>query len=758
MALLFVSDVVGSISLTMSMIGAYGVGVAVLHRVLQFGQSENILTVIVRTVSGLVTISLLSLALQPLVNVRITSTATLTAGVMVVVVNVFRRRKAATAAHGSQPHDVPCGETIAIFVIAFLYLGRDFRWANTAFLGALLVMAGMAGRIRNRTLRLAALSVGCSVVVLSAVLRGGLWWYVTNDHHWFEAIGDSVALFGPWDPLGINADIGLRYHFLTYLISTILGSVFSLEPFLMLTRGLPVLIAVSISATFWSILGSLIRAKIAPRLVGAALVPFLFNYSHASPSHTFGVLLLMLLMAVVLLIPMAQSSIAQLLFGTASALALTLAKASVVPPAILGVVAVAALAKYRRRTVNGIWFTVAFLLVSVTYILWQLFSSRASDQLETGQLFGYALERSGDLKGLGYTRLGVISMLLVTSALFVPLILSWIVTKSHKLGSVRSGHSERLVWFVAPTLAYGLALAVLRGNHSIGYFVTAALYVMAVPMILVIVNLVENLSIEKSRWKSAVTVLVIPLIVWAVQRLILPTINGGERFEVFLRSFVKTPWIVPLVVVLISHFASRGMSRKSPTLSASLVIAWSVIVFVAPTLTSPYSLEKGPDATASELASVIGSEDEIAVGEWLKSNLASSAVLATNHFCGEQCAGVGWFTRDVELPKKGFQFAATPTQYGGANFFLAIYSQRRFLAQGTYHLLAAGSKPELLIERVDSSLDFIENPTALAHSRLRSLGATHVVVDKTVTLKRNWDPWGTQKYSNSTFVVLELRV
>ena len=236
----------------------------------------------------------------------------------------------------------------------------------------------------------------------------------------------------------------------------------------------------------------------------------------------------------------------------------------------------------------------------------------------------------------------------------------------------------------------------------------------------------------------------------------LPRFNGGEHFEILLRSILKTPWIVPLVVLTVIQFCSRVRNSNYVTDKASVLVAWTVIAIVAPTITNPYSLEKGPDAVSSELAMVVGSDDEIAVGKWLKNNVSMSAVLATNHFCGSECTGSGWFRRDVELPRKGFQFVASPTQYGGANFFLAIYSQRRFLAQGTYHLLASGSDRQLLIDRVESTLEFIENPMASTYSKLRALGATHVVVDKSVTASRDWGSWVKQRYSNRTFVVLEL--
>jgi hypothetical protein len=83
----------------------------------------------------------------------------------------------------------------------------------------------------------------------------------------------------------------------------------------------------------------------------------------------------------------------------------------------------------------------------------------------------------------------------------------------------------------------------------------------------------------------------------------------------------------------------------------------------------------------------------------------------------------------MNLPRKGFQLSDTPTQYGGANFFLAIYSQRRFLAQGTYHLFAAGSNPELLTERVESALEFVEKPTEVTIRNLLRQGVTHIVVN-----------------------------
>lgn len=746
--------VVGGISLVL--IGAAAIGNFAISRVVRVQSVSPILYPVVTTGSGLSLIFGAGLALQPIFDIRWSAGTALFIGILMSVLKArhhimnfqnYGRGKLSTESNR---------EVVAIFVIALIYLGRDFRWANTAFVGGVLLLVSFlnSGLLPSQRLILRSSAVG--LITLSLLTRTEFWWYVSNDHHWFEALGISIIHFGPWDLFGVNADVGVRYHFLTYLISGGISNLISAENFVILTRVLPVLIAVGISAVVWNFLLEFSKGRFFARFVSALSVPFLFQYSHASPSHTFGILLLLGLVSLVLNSEFTTKRFPQAVFGVATALALSLAKASVVPPVVLGLGSLLLLSMYKGRLNTLLWFKFAFVATSGAYILWQLFSARASSQLRTGDLFGYALERSGDLRQLGYTRLGILAMVLTTSVLLLPLVVAWIWVWIRSMEITNLKRFESLTWFVAPVLIYGLGLAVWRGNHSIGYFVTASLYVMGLPLLVSISDFIEDCLTKMGSIKTLVLIAFIPILVFLSQQVLLPKFNGGERYEVLVRVLLRTTWILPLLIVVVWRSSVLVGLKIGKISFLSVFIVWTVAAHLLPTITNLNNLEKGPEALPEESAWVVGSPDEQDVGSWLRNNLKNDVVVATNHFCGYECRGSGWFRRDLELPKKGFQFSQTPTQYGGANFFLPIYSERKFLAQGTYHLLAAGSDANLLLSRVESTLEFVELPSFSTYLSLRAAGATHVVVDRTVTTTINWEPWGERVYENETFVVLRL--
>lgn len=757
MLCLFVTEYSVTVGVLAVLAGAHSIGKLTVNRVVRFNSSDSLFVTALRTTYGLILVFFGALVLRPIISVRWTAGALLAFGLAIFFRDSVRQLRKRKLGGTKEDNSHNLDDSAAVFAIALLYLGRDFRWANTAFVGALVVLVGLSRYLQSTRVRAIFISAGSVIVLLSAATRTELWWFVSNDHHWFEAVGDSVTRFGPQDTLGINADVGLRYHFLAYVLSGGITDLFSIGPFVVITRVLPVLIAVAISATVWSLIGNFSQPNFVAQFLSAALLPFLFQYSHASPSHTLGVLLLLLLTATVLTGTFTSSTTAQVLFGIFVAASLSLAKASVVPPAVLGVLALLVLHKFRRRIFCPFWFGTTFVVVSCVYILWQLLSSRATSQIETGEIFGYAKDRMGDLRVLGYSKMGVVAMVLVTSTIFIPLVLAWRYVQTifqHPLGPK---YGECLVWFVAPTVIYGPALATLRGNHSLGYFVWAALYILSIPLLLVIKETIHRFIASGNLLKFVGSTFVVLVSVWLSQELLLPIFNGGARYEVLVRAVLGTAWLVPSLLLFTYWLVYRTRHREPVPKVIGLFVTWSVLIFVLPAVTSPYQLEKGPDAEPAEIATVLGSLDEIAVGEWINLNLSFDAVLATNHFCGSECAGSGWFQRDMKLPRKGFQLSDTPTQYGGANFFLAIYSQRRFLAQGTYHLFAAGSNPELLTERVESALEFVEKPTEVTRRILLRQGVTHIVVNTSVTSQRVWSPWAEILYSNSTFLVLSIK-
>jgi hypothetical protein len=145
-------------------------------------------------------------------------------------------------------------------------------------------------------------------------------------------------------------------------------------------------------------------------------------------------------------------------------------------------------------------------------------------------------------------------------------------------------------------------------------------------------------------------------------------------------------------------------------------------------------------ASQSDLA--FGTQEEQEVGKWLKTNTDKQSLIASNHFCGESCEGADWWQER--------------TCQSGVNFFLPIYSERRFLAQGTV-LGTCPNPPAWLDQRMELSIAFADSPTEQNKNRLEAFGVDYFVIDRTATMHTQWHSYGEVMFTSDLFLVIDLR-
>jgi hypothetical protein len=145
------------------------------------------------------------------------------------------------------------------------------------------------------------------------------------------------------------------------------------------------------------------------------------------------------------------------------------------------------------------------------------------------------------------------------------------------------------------------------------------------------------------------------------------------------------------------------------------------------------------DSSANDVAN--GSPSEISVALWIKENTDRFDLIASNHFCGEACTGPNWWN------ERKCQ--------SGVNFFLPIYSERRFLVQGTV-LGTCPDPPKWLNERFTASIQFANQPNFKAQQYLQSYGVDYFVVDRSATSFTEWNRIAKIEYSSNEFLVLNL--
>jgi len=692
----------------------------------------------------------LSLLLQPVVPWRFTNGGLLVAAVFIGVVRATRDR--AVLRWRDSSSTINRAEIAGVLTVSLLYLGRDYRWANVAFVGACVLCIVMIAKTA-RSVRILGALVGGAIIVSALTTRHLFWWFVTNDHQWFEAIGRSTIAFGPNDPLGANATLGYQYHFLTYAWTSGLGELIGARELVVLTRVAPVVCAVLLSTVMWSLLRHFKGATYSVRLLVAGCLPLLFDYSYTSPSHVFGMAQLITLVWLFTIPTFRGRKHVGLAVGLLLGLSLSLTKVSAAPPVVLGASCVVLLALLCREPDR--WQRIAFgsgVVAGVAaHVLTQMFNSRTSRQVNTSVVFGFARERAADLSQLGYGAGGIAASLLVTSAFVVLPMLAVVLFRRIK----RDKFGQRLLWFAVPSVPYVGVLAIASGNFSIGYFVTSGIYVLYVPMLIVMAVTLSSVSTA-----SRILHLVLPAVTIGVliERL-RPLVNGGTDREVLARSVLSAAWIPALIVTLLVAAHRNVYSRKTTSIVAMAmsVVTVGVLSGVSITMINFDRLSKGPDIADSGAEIAIGRETQREVGEWIRRNVPTDAVLASNHFCGRACAGSDWFSRDLSVMGDGFQLGSTSTGYGGSDFFLVIYSDRRFLVQSPTYLLTAGVAPDVLAERIELSTRFAENPAPESVSRLLDAGVSYFVVDKRSTRERDFSGAGDVLHENAEFIVVRLR-
>jgi hypothetical protein len=164
----------------------------------------------------------------------------------------------------------------------------------------------------------------------------------------------------------------------------------------------------------------------------------------------------------------------------------------------------------------------------------------------------------------------------------------------------------------------------------------------------------------------------------------------------------------------------------------------------------------------SFLVDSIGSPDARDMAQYIRENSTFDAIMASNNFCqfdvDKYCAGTMWFDKDLEKYHANSRLLLldTPNKFGGSNYSLVANSRRRFLVQGLRFISLYEYPNAEMINRMKVSIDFANYPSARSLQELKSYGVAGFVVNLDQTLNRNWLPFATETYSNSTYAYLQL--
>jgi hypothetical protein len=231
--------------------------------------------------------------------------------------------------------------------------------------------------------------------------------------------------------------------------------------------------------------------------------------------------------------------------------------------------------------------------------------------------------------------------------------------------------------------------------------------------------------------------------------------NGGTASEIVIRSLLDATWIPALVLSVVWLFVF-GKSRWALQNFWTGLVFSSLICLISVEVINLDRMTKGPEITLDQSEVVYGTPEQVEVGLWLKTHTSKNDIMATNHFCGDACSGASWFANDISKLDSTLNFPSSVTGYGGFNFWLSLYSERRFFVEGSRFLLMNGMSRDVLLSRMNASLSFANEPSEIVLQSLVSSGVSHFVVDKQSTTLRDWENFAAKLFENRTFIVLQL--
>ena len=203
------------------------------------------------------------------------------------------------------------------------------------------------------------------------------------------------------------------------------------------------------------------------------------------------------------------------------------------------------------------------------------------------------------------------------------------------------------------------------------------------------------------------------------------------------------PFAVLVVIVLIllslTWIIHRGASRK---LLSSLTAFYMVTFLTSMSISTgvgfgiwslPYASSY---ARESEYSGGYGwTSAHVEALSWLKDVSRPNDLIATNRFC-----------------RRG----ETPPNCDSLSFVVSALTGRRMLVEGYSYGVGLDLMPEWLSHRVNSSIDFVENPSIKLFNALDSYGVDWVVIDRAFPHALDWYPYAKVEYSNESVIVLKL--
>ena len=630
---------------------------------------------------------------------------------------------------------------LAIATTTLIFLAQDYIWVLWLLPPTALIF--LAFRYREHIQRAFRLPLIILVAIFSMFLfylpissRSRFWWYLADDFAYFESIQKSLSFFSIYDRFGALGENWFGYHIMTFAWTAQIELFSMAGPWITLTQIGPPVMAIFLSASVLFLIQSL-GVTHSMSLIVLPIFPTFFFYSYTSPSFVFGHIFLLGFTSITLGLFGQVINSKKIAVLSVLAFFVFYAKFSNLPIAFLSCFGLMIALTISNRRVHWsstfLVFTISLVFLSLT-IAFSATSSRRGKP-EFGRFWGFAAEQFPPLLNIQDRLFRYITAGFVTSQFFIIPILAVILFFTMRKKSEFAPQ-------VAGVLIFGFTLlfSFYSSGWGAGYFVTAGLSVLHVFTLVMIVRSTESVL----RYRDVFLLLILGAITQIGTEKLASFFDQMTRWNLLLNTSLTSNWPILLAITValaVIRYQGSLFSRTVLIRSISSLLILSVGASTGANLRNLSHPVRGTelDSSASEIA--YGTTAERDVAAWIKKNTKRSDLIASNHFCGETCTGPSWWE------ERKCQ--------SGVNFYLPIYSERRYLVQGTV-LGTCPDPPQWLDDRMRLSLAFANNPTSETRKALQNYGVDYFVVNSSATLVTEWNTIAKIEYGSNNFLVLNL--
>ena len=675
-------------------------------------------------------------------------------------------------------NDLTVTELAAISATVLLILSPEWFWPLPL---ALMLIAIVVWREIPRWRKQSAIIAACliPISILSILKRPIGWWIEDSDVALYEAISRTLGNWGFRDNIN-GAGTSTNYHWFAYAWSGLIDRVSGSPEWVSNTRTIPLLITVGTVLIIWAILERLSHTRMIIIFSLFAIGGFdtVQTWGRgfklgiiASPSQMYGLLLLLAFLYVFILdinnyLKKPLPLFFLLAFGVIGS---KVAHGAVLAGAV-GFFWLANFVKDKKFNWHQTWLTATTILGIATGFYFVINGGGGSSRGILFDQFGFVDGITGDFRPFGLP----IQWLAGLTFLFG--FLGFQLVGLVALCTFATSSQQKQVQFFAIGIAIAglLAAMFLSGEFAVELFFThAASSILVVLIIPIALNRITSNDFKYPRSILSITIFV--GLGSAIFANLMPNLDSGSLTAIALRTTPSLVGLLPLLSALAcalylkkNNFEGQfkdqtevSFFKKITALTLVGLLAMSVGFF---SINYEKNIRQEYPESDRNFASRIGLDrpDLQSASNWISTNTKTSAIFATNDLCGQvskSCNKDTNWDALLDFSMKCTQFAVLRTDKcnAGGYALLTAIVHRRFLAGNYYVGISDGSaiKP-WVVKRVMDSVNFAKLPSNETLTALKDSNVGWYLLRRELTSDKNWAKFGNIRYSNSSYIVIEL--